>query len=427
MTILSRVEINVRAAASDTTALDINIGTGGGTGAGDVDVAVSTAVAGLGVNIGLDQLLRTESPVEHLLNGPDALARFRAGAVPADPSPVATRGMTIRAGDPYAEVATRYAVAAVGLTAATARAEVAARFDDGGVAGRVAVGTDNRATAAVRDPAAAAVLPQRIDGSGGTTALNRGIDVAAITGPVPILGGPASGRLTAALIGLVDVLGQAVLTPHDAIPGTVLTYLRADGTVVAELRTATGFAGAAAASALPLSVARSHEAYVLNGAFVRPDAVPPPPDGSTIPAGQPLPPAQHRATDGDGDGGHAATDRPYIHAIWYDILALRFAAAGVNLTERTAALRDVVWAIALEHGPFAEAHGTDVLGRVERRIDLPRADDAAIIAALFEERGRLAPGGDLVRYPDVPPGDRARVVIRLAGEAAVALNGVSAG
>ena len=105
-----------------------------------VDVGVKTLAGGLALHVGLDRVLNAASGVDRLMNGPDALARFRAGAVPADPSPVATRGMTIRAGDPYAEVATRYAVGVTNGPPPVARVEANARVDGGGVTIRAELG-----------------------------------------------------------------------------------------------------------------------------------------------------------------------------------------------------------------------------------------------------------------------------------------------
>ena len=431
MTILSRIDVSIHAADTAAASLDLDISSGSGV----ADADLSVAVAGLSVKVGLDRLLNSYSPVEHLLNGPDALARFRAGAVPADPAPVAERGMSIRLGDPNAPVATHYAVSVAlpGLTAA--RADLSLQLDTG-VTARAEAGTGTRGVASVRDTLAAVAIPARIDGPSGGTAAERGIGVvpqrldgagagtaAAAATNVLVVGGTTP--LPLSFAGLVNLLGQGITVmgpglaaPHQAPPGAVLAYQRGDGMVVVELRTATGYAGLTAATTRPLSQVRSDAAYVLTGVFAAANAVPPP-DGSDIPAGQPAPPGDRQSSFGDYVGGNA-TDRPYLHAIWYDILAQRFAEAGVDLQARSAVLRDAVWATAMEHGPFASADAGDVLSRLERRLDLPLAGDAEIITAIFEERARLGPAGDLVHYPEVLPFDQQRLIDRLAAEAETA-------
>ncbi|TRW17378.1 hypothetical protein FMM06_04175 [Glacieibacterium frigidum] len=267
----------------------------------------------------------------------------------------------------------------------------------------------------------------------------------------------AATTVNVSLGGLVNVLDRAgapIATARDAPLGSILIYARADGGTAAELRVAGGFANATTLSALPLTgvaPGRAGEGVTLTGVLVPTDthavAVPvvaggaaamlaggegpgagrvaadaggaqavPPPDGSNIPAGQPAVPGEARQGFGDATPNADASDRPYIHAIWYDILALRFEAAGVSLLERSTALRDVVWATAMEHGPFAAADGSDVLSLVATQIDLATADDGVIISALFAERSRVEDGG-MPHYPEVLPFDQERVVARLTDEA----------
>ena len=430
MAILPRVDLSVRtASASQTNAeVDVEVNIGGGTA--EVDLAPGTLLAGTSVHVGLDRVLNTASGIDHLLSAPDALARFRAstGAVPADPSPVAARGMTIRAGDPYAEVATRFAVGSVAVIAPAIRADIALRNGEALLVARVDAGTDSRGVAAVRDPVAAAALAQRIEGAGGATAAARGIAVGiAVTNIVSFAGFDLKAGTTPGLFaGLVNIVGGSVATPGQAPVGAVIAYQRSDGAVLVELRTTTGFAGSSVATAVPLTegvAARATHDLTLTGIYLPlavAGAAVPPPDGRDIPAGHPAPPPDRGGEFGKTDHNPDGTDRPYLHSIWYDIMALRLLAAGVRLTERSAALRDVVWATALEHGPFPDPSGNDILGNVMRQVDLTRASDAEIVAALFAERARCDADGGLVHYPDVQPFDRDRVVTRLADEAALA-------
>lgn len=451
---LPGIDLNVRTiqlGTSDRADVDV------GVSRSSIDVNVATPVAGVTLHLGLDRLLHSTSPIDRLLHSPDPLARFRAGNLPADPSPVMTKGMTARVGDIHAEIATRHDIGGMRATETTGTRTATTSGTDTLLAARAAVGADTRGVGAVRDAVEAAALPQRINGPAGASAGERGLQVGAAFGTMAagatVSTAPAVSVSFHGLVNVLDQAGAPLATARDAPLGAVLVYARPDGSNVAELRVAGGFANANALSVLPLTgaaPARVGEGVTLSGVFVRADApaatVPlvagsavlasagdapgagrvaadanasqavPPPDGSTIPAGHPAVASEARQGFDDGAPNADATDRPYIHAIWYDILAMRFEAAGVALLERSTALRDVVWATAMEHGPFAAADGSDVLSRVAEQIDLAQADDGAIIAALYAERGRVEDSG-LAHYPEVLPFDQDRVVARLADEA----------
>lgn len=55
-------------------------------------------------------LLARPSPVDRLLAQPNIVARLERGNVPADPSPIAARGFTVRAGDTMADIAARHSI-----------------------------------------------------------------------------------------------------------------------------------------------------------------------------------------------------------------------------------------------------------------------------------------------------------------------------
>ena len=478
-----------------------------GSGRSSLDMTVVTPVATAALYIGLDRLLYSTSPVDRLLHSADPLARFRAGAVPADPSPIATRGMTVRVGDIHAEIATRHDIGGMRTPDAALRGDTVLRGDDNMLAAHV------HGPRSARDVAETAALPQRLDGASGTTPGERGIAATfAGTNLLAPLGTTPGTSRAVSFDGLVDILDRPaarIVSARDAPVGAVLVYERTGGGTVAELRTATGFAGLTD-STLPLTgiaTGRSGEGFTLVAVFVRPQGeigplpfpiaaaataagaitvlsplatggvaaatrvggesiatpaqpaverpgldappvaapqqspdaprtrsdafpagfVPPPPDGSELPAGQPAASEDSRQSFGEGPTGTDASDRPYIHSIWYDILALRFEEAGVSLVDRSTALRDVVWATALEHGPFAAADGSDVLSRVAALVELARAGDATIVEALFAERARVGSDGSLVHYPDTQPFDRDRVIARLGDEAAQAGARVIAG
>ena len=527
MSILPRVEVSVRVA---NLTIDLQLGAGkardDGAGPAGVPDPIPDAAP-------LDQLLGAASPVERLLDGPDALARFRT-SVPADPSPIAARGMTVRVGDILGEIATRADVGVSRTIDATLRAASLARTSEAVNADRALAG-GNRVPPVVDSVG----IPQRILGIGGTVAAESGANAALTvqigganaagnaaavsigqSNTVLLAGGlPASGSgntdapFLAGLVNIIDRLGSPVAAPRDAPAGAVLLYGRADGTTALELRTATGFASATAASAVSLTgdpANRSGNGLMLFGVFVVPArtgaalanpalneaadpgqndraatftasaavdraaagtppatadgalgsrAAHPPqadgfvhtppapaygtamatstlggiaahqlglhPDGSTMPAGLVVAQADARASVSPDTSDHAG-ERQFVYSIWYDVLALRFAAAGVSLLDRSTVLRDVVWATAIEHGPFAAPDGADILSRIAAAIDLPTADDAAIIAAIFAERARIGADGDLTHFPEVLSFDRDRVIARLADEAVIAATRVAA-
>jgi hypothetical protein len=431
MGILPRVDLTARALVDPRQGVDVDLQLSvGGGGTPEADLAPGTLLAGTSVHVGLDRVLNSASGVDNLLNGPDALARFRAstGAVPADPSPVADRGMSVRVGDPYSEVATRFAIGSAAAVAPAVRAEIALKAGDATLVARVDGGADSRGVAAVRDPVAAAGIAPRIEGPSGAIATARGIVVGGVvTGLGTVAASALAGRPVAvSFVGLANIISGSMATPGQAPTGAVVEYWRADGAVLVELRTATGFAGSTATTAVPLTgavEARAGHDVTLTGIYVPLAAAAgavPPPDGRDIPAGHPAPPTDPGSSFGEAERNPDGTDRPYLHAIWYDIMALRFLEAGVQLSERSAALRDVVWATALEHGPFADPCGNDILGNVIQTLDIVHATDGEIIAALFAERARRGADGGLVHYPDVQPFDRDRVAARLADEAALA-------
>ncbi|WP_419815592.1 hypothetical protein [Glacieibacterium sp.] len=436
MGILPRVDLTARTLVDLRQGVDVDLQLSvGGGGTPEADLAPGTLLAGTSVHVGLDRVLNSASGVDNLLNGPDALARFRAttGAVPSDPSPVADRGMSVRVGDPYSEVATRFAVGSSAVVAPAVRAEIALKAGDATLVARVDGGADSRGVAAVRDPVAATGIAQRIEGPSGATAAARGIAVgAAVTNAGTLTTASVGSRPVAvSFVGLANIFGGLIATPGQAPTGAVVEYRRVDGAMLVELRTTTGFAGSTATSAVPLTgavEARAGHDVTLTGIYISlaaaasaaGAAAAQPADGRDMPAGHPAGPLEQGSSFGEAERNPDGTDRPYLHAIWYDIMALRFLDAGIRLSDRSAALRDVVWATALEHGPFRDPSGNDILDNIMQVIDPVHASDGDIIAALFAERARRDADGGLVHYPDVQPFDRDRVVERLADEARLA-------
>ena len=357
---------------------------------------MGTATAAAYAPTVLDTLMHSRSPVDRLVAGADPLARFRSHAAPADPSPIATAGMTVRVGDIHAEIATRHDIGGARLPAAVFETARPALAPD--LVVRNAAGIDSRAVAPVRDAAAAAALPQRIEAPGGADAAMLARDTRDADGRILVpgaaqIGGHAIARNAAsATVAHAPVDGwsmdRASVGPHDTAAHATPVDAPMRPEPVADTGHAASASDAATAQPVPPGWVERRQT----------------PTGTTILGDE-------RARSG--------TSRPYLYALWYDILVERFADAGVRLASRSAALRDVVWALAIEHGPFAGG-GRDIVEGATAGLDFAAADDAAMIGALFLERQRRAKGG-LAHFPEVLPGDVDRVVARLGDEASLAL------
>jgi hypothetical protein len=72
----------------------------------------------------------------------------------------------------------------------------------------------------------------------------------------------------------------------------------------------------------------------------------------------------------------------------------------LDVTKRSAALRDVVWSTAVQHGP-----GTDVITTAMKPLlskqQIEQITDEAILKAIYAERGRLTSAGKLARFKNV--------------------------
>ena len=88
-----------------------------------------------------------------------------------------------------------------------------------------------------------------------------------------------------------------------------------------------------------------------------------------------------------------AAQHGYIQRTHYDPLAASTRRQGVDLSHRSAALRDVVWSTSVQHGPR-----TPVIARAIQASQGNLEDDAALIKAIYAERGRKAANGSLVYF-----------------------------
>lgn len=96
-----------------------------------------------------------------------------------------------------------------------------------------------------------------------------------------------------------------------------------------------------------------------------------------------------------------ANEHAYIKETHYDPQAAKLAKElGLDLAKRSAALRDVVWSVAVQHGPNS---GVIVSAVKPLLKDATIADvtDEAIIRAVYAERGRKDADGKLVYFKKV--------------------------
>ncbi len=70
---------------------------------------------------------------------------------------------------------------------------------------------------------------------------------------------------------------------------------------------------------------------------------------------------------------------------------------GLDVTKRSAALRDVVWSVAVQHGPRTDLI-TDSVKPLLRGRKIGGVSDEEIIRAVYAERGRQDDKGKLVRF-----------------------------
>ncbi|WP_271007464.1 LysM peptidoglycan-binding domain-containing protein [Paucibacter sp. B51] len=83
------------------------------------------------------------------------------------------------------------------------------------------------------------------------------------------------------------------------------------------------------------------------------------------------------------DPRFAALQHSFIASRHYEPLAARLKAEqGLDLSQRSAALRDVVWSVAVQHGS-----GSSVIAKALAGRDVSQLKDADIINAIYDERG----------------------------------------
>lgn len=70
---------------------------------------------------------------------------------------------------------------------------------------------------------------------------------------------------------------------------------------------------------------------------------------------------------------------------------------GLDVMKRSATLRDVVWSVAVQHGPRTDLI-TDSVKTLLKDAKIADVSDEAIIRAVYAERGRKDDNGKLVRF-----------------------------
>jgi len=102
----------------------------------------------------------------------------------------------------------------------------------------------------------------------------------------------------------------------------------------------------------------------------------------------------------DPKGLHAK-EHQFIRETHYDPQAAKLNKdLGLDLTKRSAALRDVVWSTAVHHGPNASL----IVNSLKPLIAVTSIDqlaDEAIVKAVYAERGRKTADGKLVHFKNV--------------------------
>lgn len=105
----------------------------------------------------------------------------------------------------------------------------------------------------------------------------------------------------------------------------------------------------------------------------------------------------------------------YIKQTHYDLLAAKiFSDNAVDVNTRSRALQDVVWSTAVQHGG-----ATPIVGRAIMSLTCDCSDpsyDKKLICAIYAERGRKKPDGNLAYFSKSAPGVQSGVAKRFKNE-----------
>ena len=107
----------------------------------------------------------------------------------------------------------------------------------------------------------------------------------------------------------------------------------------------------------------------------------------------------------------------YIKMTHYDPFAIKLInTLNLDVNQHSKALRDVIWSIAVQHGP-----GNRVVNNALTGKNISQMSESEIINAIYTERGRKNSAGNLVYFPDSPLNIQQSVANRFVNEKADAL------
>lgn len=100
--------------------------------------------------------------------------------------------------------------------------------------------------------------------------------------------------------------------------------------------------------------------------------------------------------------GLKKNEHEFIKETHYDPQAAKLKKdVGLDVTKRSAAFRDVVWSVAVHHGPNTDVIVVAVKGLLTDKKKLEDLTHEALIKAVYAERGRKTDDGTLARFKGV--------------------------
>lgn len=94
-------------------------------------------------------------------------------------------------------------------------------------------------------------------------------------------------------------------------------------------------------------------------------------------------------------------EHEFILVTHYNPQAEKLKKAGLDVTARSAAFRDVVWSTAVHHGPNTDVITSSLTTLTKGGKAVADVPDADLIKAVYAERGKTTPDGKLARFKGV--------------------------